>query len=265
MVKLMIMNSVTDISMCWLISFADGRKIGFTNFDQILTINDIEYHPTSGKFTNITSYAFNSTSKPSGIFSILSDIPEDIFSEPLQFTSVEVILLKRSTKESVSLFCGTVSGIHSANGVINIEISSLLSQLDKIITKKYSKTCRAKLYDNQCMLTKNQFKIDVEISGLLDQDSSFSINTTIDNKKYYEDGFVLFHTGKNNKLEYRIDLIDDRIIFLKTSLLCQVSIGDKISLYPGCDKTFHTCFKKFNNTINFRGEPHAPSGQDIIG
>ncbi|KJV57529.1 phage conserved hypothetical BR0599 family protein [Orientia chuto str. Dubai] len=28
-----------------------------------------------------------------------------------------------------------------------------------------------------------------------------------------------------------------------------------IKLITGCDKTFSSCIKKFNNAINFRGEP----------
>ncbi|MDE5056044.1 phage BR0599 family protein [Wolbachia endosymbiont of Drosophila bicornuta] len=32
----------------------------------------------------------------------------------------------------------------------------------------------------------------------------------------------------------------------------------KYSILAGCDKTFPTCRSKFNNTVNFRGEPYIP-------
>jgi uncharacterized phage protein (TIGR02218 family) len=32
--------------------------------------------------------------------------------------------------------------------------------------------------------------------------------------------------------------------------------GDGVTLYPGCDKTIDTCKNKFNNNLNFQGEPH---------
>ena len=41
-------------------------------------------------------------------------------------------------------------------------------------------------------------------------------------------------------------------------------IGDKLRLFPGCDKTNVTCIAKFNNGINFVGEPYVP-GEDIYG
>jgi uncharacterized phage protein (TIGR02218 family) len=35
-------------------------------------------------------------------------------------------------------------------------------------------------------------------------------------------------------------------------------VGNSFSLVAGCDKSFTTCAEKFNNAINFRGEPHVP-------
>jgi len=31
-------------------------------------------------------------------------------------------------------------------------------------------------------------------------------------------------------------------------------------IQPGCDKRLVTCRTKFANRLNFRGEPHVPSG-----
>ncbi|WP_353285542.1 phage BR0599 family protein [Wolbachia endosymbiont (group B) of Agrotis puta] len=38
----------------------------------------------------------------------------------------------------------------------------------------------------------------------------------------------------------------------------KISTGDKYSILAGCDKAFLTCKNKFNNTVNFRGEPYIP-------
>jgi hypothetical protein len=39
--------------------------------------------------------------------------------------------------------------------------------------------------------------------------------------------------------------------------------GQKVRVYPGCDKRLATCSGTFSNVINFRGEPYVP-GQDQI-
>ena len=40
-----------------------------------------------------------------------------------------------------------------------------------------------------------------------------------------------------------------------------VAVGDRLSIYAGCDKRLPTCIGTFNNVVNFRAEPYVP-GQD---
>jgi uncharacterized phage protein (TIGR02218 family) len=37
-----------------------------------------------------------------------------------------------------------------------------------------------------------------------------------------------------------------------------ITAGDSYTLQQGCDKTIGTCSNRYNNAINFRGEPHVP-------
>jgi uncharacterized phage protein (TIGR02218 family) len=39
--------------------------------------------------------------------------------------------------------------------------------------------------------------------------------------------------------------------------------GCKVELREGCDKRFETCTSRFQNAVNFRGEPHLP-GTDLL-
>lgn len=43
-----------------------------------------------------------------------------------------------------------------------------------------------------------------------------------------------------------------------------ISVGDKLSISPGCDKLLATCRDKFDNVLNFMGEPYVP-GNDVLG
>ncbi|WP_371125854.1 phage BR0599 family protein [Bosea sp. (in: a-proteobacteria)] len=44
-----------------------------------------------------------------------------------------------------------------------------------------------------------------------------------------------------------------------------VRFTDTFLATPGCDKRFATCQAKFGNGINFRGFPHIPGNDFIIG
>lgn len=37
-----------------------------------------------------------------------------------------------------------------------------------------------------------------------------------------------------------------------------VESGDSYIAQAGCDKNFATCVARFDNAVNFRGEPHVP-------
>jgi uncharacterized phage protein (TIGR02218 family) len=41
-------------------------------------------------------------------------------------------------------------------------------------------------------------------------------------------------------------------------------IGDRFFYYPGCDKRRETCFNKFDNILNFRGEPDMPGVDHML-
>jgi uncharacterized phage protein (TIGR02218 family) len=43
-----------------------------------------------------------------------------------------------------------------------------------------------------------------------------------------------------------------------------IAIGDSYSAVAGCDKRFDTCVSRFNNALNFRGEPHVPGTDKLL-
>jgi uncharacterized phage protein (TIGR02218 family) len=55
-----------------------------------------------------------------------------------------------------------------------------------------------------------------------------------------------------------------QVIELISDLPFDVVIGDKLRVFPGCDKTNAICISKFNSGPTFVGEPYVP-GEDILG
>ena len=45
---------------------------------------------------------------------------------------------------------------------------------------------------------------------------------------------------------------------LRLSVGIEISVGDTISVLAGCDRTWQTCYSKFDNIINFGGFPYLP-------
>jgi uncharacterized phage protein (TIGR02218 family) len=87
---------------------------------------------------------------------------------------------------------------------------------------------------------------------------------------WFNFGVVTFETGNNtgSSMEVRDFVADDGVtitqdIELFIDVPFDIVIGDKIRIYPGCDKRFETCRDKFLNEINFVGEPFVSTPDEI--
>jgi hypothetical protein len=85
---------------------------------------------------------------------------------------------------------------------------------------------------------------------------------------WFNGGGAYFETGDNagrvKEVRDFIEGVSTQDIELFEDLPFDIQIGDKLRIFPGCDKTNAICISKFNNGINFVGEPYVP-GEDIFG
>jgi len=68
-------------------------------------------------------------------------------------------------------------------------------------------------------------------------------------------------TGQTAEMKDWAQANSQLLLFLPAEFALQV--GQKIRLYAGCDKRLQTCIDKFDNVLNFRGEPFVP-GSDVL-
>lgn len=85
---------------------------------------------------------------------------------------------------------------------------------------------------------------------------------------WFNGGAAFFETGNNAKRVKEIrDFVEGAAtqdIELFTDLPFDIVIGDRLRIFAGCDKTNPICISKFDNGINFVGEPYVP-GEDVLG
>ena len=75
---------------------------------------------------------------------------------------------------------------------------------------------------------------------------------------------IKFITGQNKDLSLEIKEIHENIISLMLEFPYQINVGDEFIITPGCDKQFSTCCERYNNAVNFRGEPTLPGMDEIL-
>jgi hypothetical protein len=81
---------------------------------------------------------------------------------------------------------------------------------------------------------------------------------------YFDYGVLTFTTGLNTGLSMEVKSYTVGQIVLQLPFPYAVAAGDTYSLTAGCDRSFATCKDRFNNVLNFRGEPYVPGLDKLI-
>ena len=75
---------------------------------------------------------------------------------------------------------------------------------------------------------------------------------------WFNDGIITFTSGQNNGLSFEIKSWDGTNLTLFLPLEFPAAVSDTFTIEPGCNKTTGDCSNKYNNIVNFRGEPFIP-------
>ena len=76
-------------------------------------------------------------------------------------------------------------------------------------------------------------------------------------------GRLRYVRGPNCGIATTIIAIADDTVRVRDVPREPVETGCRVELREGCDKRFETCVARFDNAVNFRGEPHLP-GNDLL-
>lgn len=82
---------------------------------------------------------------------------------------------------------------------------------------------------------------------------------------WFVDGAVIFTAGHLAGLPFEVESYNNatKLVTFIVPLEATVTVGQWLEIYPGCNKTIAMCVDRFDNAVNFRGEPHVP-GQDAM-
>ncbi|KJV68659.1 DUF2163 domain-containing protein [Candidatus Neoehrlichia procyonis] len=259
-------QNIITIAHCWQIILKDNSIIGFTDHDKSLTINNITYHAKSG--THIHPINFNIISEgQTKIESVIDSalINElDVIHGKYNSSKVTIFIVNYEdiSQGTLILFTGMIHKVILNNGKFIAELKGLSDILSQNIVDVFSPQCRAQFCDNQCKMKEEKFTITSSITNIIHSNMFEDINLPY-NDNYYKYGSVTFLTGKNSNISIVVINNKNKYIQLVKSPPYSMHISDTYSIIAGCDKNYTTCHNKFNNSKNFRGEPHIPDVNTI--
>lgn len=166
------------------------------------------------------------------------------------------------------LLAGTIGNVTLRDGSIVCELRGLQQFLQQSVGSISSKTCRARLGDAKCRKDLTSFTH----SGSVDASPaptrlSFKDAGLTQATDYFAEGEIEWLTGANAGLFSKVKSHTNStgaVLGLMMPTPADIASGDTFTIIAGCRKRLlDDCKTKFDNVLNFQGEPHRP-GVDAI-
>jgi uncharacterized phage protein (TIGR02218 family) len=174
---------------------------------------------------------------------------------------------------SITTFVGQIASVEqTGRSQVKFIVADMLYVLNRQTPPNVLQSgCRFMLFDVNCAAANGAYLINTTVtagSGFANGQTNFQLYTTETLQfmvgslasPYYSLGTVKFTSGQNKGLLFSIKAqLSANQLQLSAPTPFPVSIGDAITILPGCDKSMATCQNKFGNLIHFGGAPFIPN------
>jgi uncharacterized phage protein (TIGR02218 family) len=255
---------VTTLSYGWTLERSDGAGIALTSHDQAWRLGSLVLQPAPGIVPSAverTGGLEEHAAEAGGALSARALTEADLTAGRWDGARSHLFAASWSggSDERVTLSRGELGAIGNDGDAFSADLLGAAARLSQPVCPLTSPECRAEFGDPSCR---------VDLSGrskratvIAVDEERISLNIIADEK--YVNGNLRFWSGGNAGLRSTIIGIDQGQFILRESARAMVAVGDHVTCHEGCDKTFGTCRTRFNNAINFQGEPHLP-GNDLL-
>ncbi len=255
---------VTALSYQWTLERSDGAGLALTSHDQPLMLGDTIFRPAPGLMPSAVQRSAGLevvSGEAKGALSARALTKRDFIAGRWDGARSHLFAAdwQRPSQDHVSLQRGELGGIHTEGDSFSADLLGAASRLDRPICPLTSPECRAEFGDNRCRvdLAGRTLRASVvEAAG-----ERIVLNHTPEGRFLH--GRIRWWSGENAGLWSTVIAIDGAALILREPPPSLVAIGESIVCHEGCDQTFATCRARFNNAINFQGEPHLP-GNDLL-
>jgi uncharacterized phage protein (TIGR02218 family) len=262
-------GGVTTLCHCWKVTRSDASVMGFTDHDEAVAFDGVNYEAASGFEATAIEGALGlgvPNQDAMGALSSAAISEADLAAGRYDNASVEIWRVNwADVSQRVLLSKGEIGAIARGPQTFTAELRGLAHKLNQPIGRAYQFMCDADLGDARCT-------IDLNAAAYT---GAGAVVTAADRRRFAHSGLgafasgwfaggrILWTGGLNAGLAQIVKAHDGNEIALWEPMPFVIGPSDAFTVTAGCDKRFDTCKAKFNNRLNFRGFPHMP-GNDWV-
>jgi uncharacterized phage protein (TIGR02218 family) len=253
------------LATCWRIQRQDGVVKAFTDHDRDLVVSGVTYKAASG----YTRSAIATGSELAvdnltveGLLDSAELTAEDLRAGAYDHASFEICWVNWANPAGgiLKLRTGWLGEVRETRGQFAVELRGLLQAYSRHLGQLYTPSCRADFGDARCGLDLTPLTITGSVTGTGGDRLSWTDTARTEPNAWFEGGLVTWLSGANagRAMEVKYYTLSTQILTLYLPTPYAIQIGDTYELSPGCDKRLSTCRDRWDNVVNFRGEPHVP-------
>jgi uncharacterized phage protein (TIGR02218 family) len=250
------------------IARTDNQVFGFTSADADALIGGVLYKASPGlDLTNVQTSAglavdnLELTTLDDGTLFTKADVLDGIWRNAA-FTLFRYNWANLADGID-TLLTGTLGDGDLRRSTIVFELRGLQQYLQQPVGDVSSPTCRARLGDARCTKDLTAFRFTGTVTAAGQQ--TFTASAMAQATDYFTDGQIDWLTGANAGRSRRVKThVSGGVFTLALPMLLTVAVGDTFRATAGCTKRpVEDCGAKFSNILNFQGEPHRPTLNDL--
>jgi uncharacterized phage protein (TIGR02218 family) len=266
-------GGATTLATCWKIARGDGVVLGFTDHDEGLSFEGVEFAPAHGLDGSEAVGKLGAqvdTAEVVGVLSSDAIAEDDILLGRFDGAEVETWRVNwRDVAQRYVARRATIGEIVREDGVFRAELRSGQAALNVPKGRVYQGLCDAELGDARCGvdLGADAYRTEAVVAEVLDR-----FRLRIEGMDGFAEGWFAFgmaawSSGKRAGLRDRVVTAERLggadVLGFAAPVGDWVIEGEALVLTAGCDRRFATCAARFGNAVNFRGFPHIP-GSDFV-
>jgi uncharacterized phage protein (TIGR02218 family) len=268
-------GEATTLCRCWKMTCRDGSTIGFTDHDRNIRFDDLVYEANSGvdgsEIEQTLGFARDNQEITGALTSGRLGIA-DIRAGRFDAAQVEIWMVNWINPEQRFLDRSfALGGITEEDGRFRAELCGASAGFSQIRGRRFQRACDADLGDTRCGIDLDiaDYWCEAEILALLSE-----LVVVIDGAQGFESGWfrsgkACFLDGSNKNIFVGIaeHIVQDTQVKLHlwSPAPHALSIGTKMHLTVGCNKSFSQCRDRFGNEKRFCGFPHIPGNDFLLG
>lgn len=266
-------QETTSLATFLEVTRRDGVIVRFTGADRNVTVEGGLYLSAPGLVvTNMTSVSTTAVDSLELKIFPDADIPEaDLIAGLWDFATYRLFETSYIDPTiGINLLRRGWTGVASAmRDGYSIELRSLKQALQQPIGAVTSKTCRYRLGDSGCLVDLTPWTHDYAVTSVVST-REFTCAGVAEATDTYGDGIATALDGQNlpdGAVEGYSQKIKTQVggtFTLALAMPFEIEVGDTFRFIAGCrHRLLEDCRDKFDNVLNFGGEPHVP-GADIL-